>query len=102
MPFLFQYFGVLGKNSQLDIHQGFTSSHLLLQRITQSSTNWTYDENVEHVTNINSGLYISLRGTFNINSRLAISYAAFSFSHSHNLRKAIAPTTTDHGRLTIN
>lgn len=88
-----------GKNSQLDIHQGLTSSHLLIQRISQSGTNWTYDKNVEHVTNVNSGLYISLRGTFNVNSKLAISYAAFSFSHSHNLGKAITPTPTDHGKL---
>lgn len=66
---------ILVGNTQLIMREGLTSEGYLLGNIT-------YLSNLkikEHIVAINEGIYVSLTGAFDSNSKLEIVYAAFSY-----------------------
>jgi len=61
----------------------------------------------EHITPVNSGFYVSLRGTFGPNSHLAIAYAAFSYTgkfrregRNHRRTIKLSASSTSHPSIT--
>jgi len=64
--------------SEVIIVQGITSDRPILEKIESSSLTSMSSRNL--VVPISSGFYVRLRGKFNVDSRLAIVYTAFSYS----------------------
>ncbi|CAH0555023.1 unnamed protein product [Brassicogethes aeneus] len=65
--------------TELAIRQGLTSSEPVIESIKQSLFNFATAKEKEHVVPIKQGFYITLKGLFKPESKLAIVYAAFNY-----------------------
>lgn len=65
--------------TELIIRQGLTSNEPAVESIKQSLSYFTTAKEKEHVVPIKQGFYISLKGFFRRESRLAMVYAAFNY-----------------------
>ena len=71
-------FEKMASMSEITILQGTTSDRPVLENLFSSSSTSVSSRNL--VVPITSGYYVRLRGKFNVESRLAIVYTAFSYS----------------------
>ncbi|KAJ8676023.1 hypothetical protein QAD02_011809, partial [Eretmocerus hayati] len=77
-------FAEMSGNTELIVRQGPTSASLPLEALRYPVSQLQPPRVREHVAPIMSGFYVSLRGTFGPNSRLAIAYAAFSYMNCYS------------------
>nr|XP_023018488.1 uncharacterized protein LOC111507426 isoform X1 [Leptinotarsa decemlineata] len=72
-------FSSFAGTTELIIRQGITSNQPSVEILRHPATPYGLSKQVEHVVPIVQGFYISLRGIFMPESRLAIVYAAFNY-----------------------
>ncbi|XP_058789509.1 uncharacterized protein LOC131663241 isoform X2 [Phymastichus coffea] len=72
-------FADMAGNTELIIKQGPTSALMPLEVLRHPVSQLQPPKMREHVTPVTSGFHVSFRGSFGPNSRLAISYATFSY-----------------------
>lgn len=73
-----EVFEKMASKSEISILQGTTSDRPVLETLRSSLTTSVTSRNL--VVPITSGFYVHLKGKFNVDSRLAIVYTAFSYS----------------------
>ncbi|KAH0567072.1 uncharacterized protein LOC123263832 isoform X1 [Cotesia glomerata] len=72
-------FADMAGNTELIIRQGPTSALLPLEVLRHPASQLQPPRMREHITPIVNGFHVSLRGTFGVNSKVAIAYAAFGY-----------------------
>lgn len=71
-------FEKMASESEIKIHQGITSDKAIIEHLKSSPDSSVSSRNF--IAPLSAGFYVRLRGRFNPQSRLAIVYAAFSYS----------------------
>lgn len=61
------------------MHKGVTSNEAVIENLKYPPGPFDKASKAEHVVSIKEGFYVSLRGLFKAESRVAIVYAAFNY-----------------------
>lgn len=71
--------------TELTLRQGMTSKEPVVEALRHPSSHFAMAKQREHVVSIKQGFYISLKGLFRPESRLAIVYSAFNYKGTSQL-----------------